>query len=56
MGRRIMLTWISKMLEKCQDSLAKAKTWLDTEIAVKNRVVVLTSTGIVMLVLLVVII
>jgi len=51
-----MISWLNAMLELCQDKLALAKAWLDTEIAVKNRVVVLISTSIVILVLLVAII
>ncbi len=28
-----MITWLSAMLEKCQDSLANAKEWLDPSAA-----------------------
>lgn len=36
-----MLTWLSAMLEKFQDSLAVAKAWLDTRSNFKNRKIVL---------------
>ena len=38
-----MITWLSAMLEKCQDSLADAKEWLDTEVPVKKRWIVLAG-------------
>ena len=35
-----MISWLNAMLETCQDKLALTKAWLDTEMPVKNRVVV----------------
>ncbi len=39
-----MISWLNVVLEKCQDYLAKAKAWLDSEKSVKNRTVVLLSS------------
>ena len=35
-----MISWLNAMLETCQDKLALTKAWLDTEMPLKNRVVV----------------
>lgn len=39
-----MISWLNATLELCQDKLALAKAWLDTEMPVKNRVVVAVAT------------
>ena len=40
----VMISWLNATLELCQDKLALAKAWLDTEMPVKNRVVVAVAT------------
>tara|TARA_B100000424_G_C22899470_1_gene478393 strand:- start:474 stop:698 length:225 start_codon:yes stop_codon:yes gene_type:complete len=40
----VMISWLNATLELCQDKLALTKAWLDTEMPVKNRVVVAVAT------------
>lgn len=47
-----MLTWLSVMLEKIQNSLAVAKEWLDTKSNFKNREIVLGGAAAVIALLL----
>ena len=46
-----MISWLNVVLEKCQDYLTRAKSWLDAERSVKNRTVVLLSSLAVVVVL-----